>query len=241
MKNKILFFILLIPQFALAQLSVDYTAGYGLYNQMGDVKNLLNTKLQTVNEDLPSARIVANFPNYMTHSFGLNYVYHQEEFGFQITYLTTGGKIAYSDFSGKYTNKLTLNGFRIGTRYRHSLMDFLIKQKIKLTLFGEISPGFIVSSLKHKVYDEFPTETLTENNDKDYSSTSFSLLPQVGIKTSFGRFGVVVTAGYDLALAGNLDNGYNTKISWSGIRTGIGFFYTFPPKKEKPKKKDDSD
>lgn len=90
-------------------------------------------------------------------------------------------------------------------------MDFLIKQKIKLTLFGEISPGFIVSSLKHKVYDEFPTETLTESNDKDYSSTSFSLLPQVGIKTSFGRFGVVVTAGYDLTLAGNLDNGYNTK------------------------------
>lgn len=73
---------------------------------MGDVKNLLNTKLQTVNEDLPSARIVANFPNYMTHSFGLNYVYNQEEFGFQITYLTTGGKIAYSDFSGNIPTNL---------------------------------------------------------------------------------------------------------------------------------------
>lgn len=233
--------LLLIPLLASAQLSVEYTGGYGGYTQMGDVRKLLETKLKTTLPTLPNAKVVANFPNYFTHTFGLNYVYKREEFGFQITRMSSGGKIAYSDYSGKYTNKLTLSGVRIGTRYRYDYKDLLFKGKQKLVLFWELSPGVIVSSLKHSVFSEYPNKTVTESNDPDYSSTVFSLLPQMGIKTNYGRFGFHALAGYDLEFGGKLDNGFNTKISWMGLRAGIGFSYTFPPRKEKPKVKEDEE
>lgn len=231
--------LLLMPLFASAQLSVEYTPGYGIYTQKGDLQKLLDTKLQAILPVLPNAKIVADFPNYFTHTFGLNYVYNREEFGFQITRMSTGGKIAYSDYSGTYTNKLTLSGVRIGTRYRYDYKDLLFKGKQKLILFWELSPGVIVSSLKHSVYSEYPSKTVTESNNPDYSSTVFSLLPQMGARTSYGRFGFHALAGYDLEFGGKLDNGYHTKISWMGLRVGIGFSYTFPPRKEKPKVKDE--
>ncbi len=239
--RSILAFLLFIPLFASAQLSVEYTGGYGAYMQMGDIRKLLESKLQTTILTLPNAKIVANFPNYFTHTFGLNYVHKREEFGFQITRMSAGGKIAYSDYSGKYTNKLTLSGVRIATRYRYDYMDFVFKGKQKLVLFWELSPGVIVSSLKHSIYSEYPNQTITESGDADYSSTAFSLLPQIGVRTNYGRFGFHALAGYDLEFGGKLDNGYNTKISWMGLRAGIGFSYTFPPRKEKPKVKEEED
>lgn len=243
MKNRILLLLFLIPSFGFAQLSVEYDCGYGVYTQMGGVRQLLDAKLLTVQEDLPNAAIVANFPNYLTYSVGLNYIYGREEFGFQVTRMSTGGKIAYSDYSGQYSNKLTLSAVRIGTRYRYDLREYLFKQKYKLMVYGEVSPGVIVTTAKNSITDKYPTETVTEDGDDDYTSTAFSLLPQIGVKTTsgLGRFGIQATIGYDIELAGNLDNGYNTKISWMGIRTAIGVFYTFPPKSKKPKKKKDDD
>jgi hypothetical protein len=240
MKNRFILVVLLsIPTLASAQLSVEYTGGYGAYTQMGDLRKLIDTKLQTTILELPNAKIVANFPNYFTHTFGLNYVYKREEFGFQITRMSTGGKIAYSDYSGKYTNKLILSAVRIGTRYRYDYIDFTVKGKQNLTLFWELSPGVIVSNLKHSIYEEYATQTVTEDDDGNYSSVTFSLLPQIGVKTNYGRFGFHLLAGYDLEFGGKLDNGYKTRISWMGLRTGIGFSYTFPPRKEKKKEKDE--
>lgn len=242
MRNRLIFLtLLLVPLLATAQLSVEYTGGYGVYTQMGDIRKLLDHKLQTVIPTLPNAKVVADFPNYFTHTFGLNYVYQREEFGFQITRMASGGKIAYSDYSGKYTNKLTLSGVRIGTRYRHDFKDMYFKGKQKLIVFWELSPGVIVSSLKHSVSSEYPTQTVTENNDPDYSSTVFSMLPQIGVRTNYGRFGFHALVGYDFEFGGKLDNGYKTKISWMGLRTGIGFSYTFPPRKDKPKVKEEED
>jgi hypothetical protein len=205
--------------------------------QKNDVRQLLESKLTDVVKEIPNAAIVANFPNYFVHSFALNYTLGREEFGFQITRMNTAGKIAYSDYSGKYVNKLTLTGVRIGTRYRYHLKDFSIAKKHKVTLFGELSPGVVVSKLKHEVYEQYGDETVNEDNDDDYGTTQFSLLPQVGAKVNFGRLGVHVIAGYDFQFGGKLDNDLKTKISWIGLRTGIGVSYTFPPKKEKTKPK----
>lgn len=218
---------------AKAQLSVGYTGLYGNYMKMGEVRRSLENKLSEVIKDIPNAAIVADFPDYLAHAVDLNYMMDKEEFGFQIMRMSTGGKIAYADYSGKYVNKLTLTGIRIGTRYRRNLKEFTFKEKQTLMFFGELSPGITLSTLKHKVYEEFKNETVEEKNDDKYSSTGISLLPQVGIKTNFGRLGIHMIVGYDFDLGGKVDNDEDSKISWSGFRAGIGVSYVLGKKKDK--------
>jgi len=232
---------ILFPLLAMAQLSVGYTALYGNYLKMGDMNQLIKNNLAKIingvenqTPGIPNAAIVADFPDYIAHALDLNYALEREEFGFQITYMSTGGKIAYSDYSGEYVNKLTLKGIRIGTRYRYNFREFYLKEKQRLIFFGEISPGIILSTLKNKVYVEYPEKTVDERGEDNLSATGISLLPQVGIKTNFGRLGVHVIAGYDFDLGGKIDNEEQSKICWSGFRAGIGLSYTFGGKKENP-------
>lgn len=237
-----IFFLFFVFRMVSAQFSFEYSSGYGAYLQKGEIKDLLAEKLSTVQETLPNAKIVANFPNYFTYSFGMNYVYKKEEFGLTITRLSTGGKISYADYSGEYTNKLTLSATRIGTRYRYDYIDSLVFAKKRFILFGEISPGVIISSLKNRISEKYSNETVSEANDDDCSCVMFSLQPQIGVRTTiFKRFGIFATIGVDLDYGGTLSDDNATKISWLGPRASIGISYTLPPKKNKPKKKKEDD
>jgi len=65
---------------------------------MNEMKQLLETAFNSVVTTMPvGTRIVDNFPPYITHNLDLSYKFNRHELGLKSSFLTTGGKIAYSD------------------------------------------------------------------------------------------------------------------------------------------------
>ncbi len=123
-----------------AQVSISYSTGYGDY-KMKDMSWMLDASLQAVQSSLSAGiRVTDNFPAHITHNLDVAYSLNCHEVGLKGTYLTTGGKIAYADYSGKYYEKLTLNGYRIGAMYRFHFFRAQ-PEKRSFSIFGEISPA----------------------------------------------------------------------------------------------------
>lgn len=90
----------------------------------------------------------------MTHSLDATYYLKRHEFGLKGTYMTTGGKISYADYSGKYYEKLTLNGYRVGAMYRYHFLKSKLGN-LPLSFYGELSPAITFTSLKYKALLSF--------------------------------------------------------------------------------------
>lgn len=234
MKKYILSFILILTFSvgAKAQFSVGYSVGYGSYD-MGDMKGLLNnmkSAMLSQYPDLPFA-VADNFPGHATHSLDLAYRIKGHEMGLRGTYLTTGGNVAYSDYTGKYSGKLTLNGYRLGLNYRYYAPGFDVGTGT-LSLYVELSPGIMFTNLKSEEYIRIFDQAQYADENLDMNATGFFLLPQVGAKWDIiPSLGVHIGGGYDIQVTSNnfKQQGQKTfyKPDWSGIRINGGISYTF--------------
>lgn len=214
-----------------AQLSISYSAGYGDY-KMDDMRRILDASLQTMRYSLPKTiRITDNFPGYITHNFDVAYSSRHHEIGLKGTYMTTGGKIAYADYSGKYYEKLTLNGYRIGAMYKFHFLETQVGNKT-FSLFGEVSPAITFTQLKYKALLSLPDYDIHETNTEDNISTNesgFSIQPLIGgqlfITNNLFTFANI---GYDFEFGSKLETTNNMlRADWSGFRINAGIGYKF--------------
>lgn len=234
MKKYILLFILFasIISGTKAQFTIAYSPGYGSY-KMDDLKSLLNNMTSNASGQLNGVpvKVVDNFPGYIAHSVDLSYRISRHEFGLRGTYLTTGGKVAYSDYSGEYYGKLTLNGYRFGLNYRFYIPAADFGNSGSLSFFLEASPGITFSNLKSKEYLRILDQEQNVDENLDMDATGVSLLPQIGLKWDItSNIGVHVSGGYDFQLGSKFKSeGEKTmlKSDWSGIRINGGVSYTF--------------
>ena len=184
MKNFVLlFFAGLFAFSAKSQLKIEYSAGYGDY-KMNDMKAELNAIQSDLKQQYPvDIGITDLFPAYVTHHIGATYLLTRHEAGIGFTYLTTAGKLAYSDYSAQLMNKLTLNAYRIGLLYRYHFYQLTVSNTIRLSFYGEVSPGLTFTRLKTKGYIRVGNEL--ENLDDKYlinrNTKGFSALPQAGV------------------------------------------------------------
>ncbi len=227
----ILFLSCIVVLNAKAQFSAGYSVGYGSY-QMDDMKQVLKNMLNELRGQLPDipVAVVDNFPGYVTHSLDLGYRIKNNEIGLRGTYLTTGGNVAYSDYSGEYSGKLTLNGFRIGLNYRYYIPATDFGKLGSLSLFAELSPGITFSKLKSKEYIRIFDQQENSDEDLNLNANGISLLPQIGAKWFINnRIGVHIGAGYDFQLGSHFTyQGVKStlKSDWSGIRINAGVSVT---------------
>lgn len=214
-----------------AQVSVAYSAGYGDY-KMEDMHRLLETSLSSVKTQLPpGVRITDKFPGYITHNIDAAYRLKRHEIGLKGAYMTTGGKIAYSDYSGKYHETLTLNGFRIGALYRFHFLRTQIGD-LPFSLYGEISPAVTFTSLKYDALLDLPDYDVHETNPNDNVSTDeigFSIQPLIAAQLLLTRnIFVSCSGGYDFEFGAKLSTINNQmRADWSGLRVNLGLGFMF--------------
>lgn len=213
-----------------AQFNISYAVGYGGY-KMNEMKQLLETAFNTVVTTMPvGTRIVDNFPPYITHNLDLSYKFNRHELGLKSSFLTTGGKIAYSDYSGKYVEKLTLNGYRVGAMYRINFGESKF-DACTWSFFGELSPAITFTKLKYKatldIYDPKVHQTAPDNVSTN--ETGLSLQPLVGSKLSLTRtISFFVSLGYDFEFGSKLATTNDMyRADWSGFRLNGGTTFSF--------------
>ena len=214
-----------------AQVRVSYSVGYGDYN-MSDMNKILDATLSLGQMEIPvNLAITDRFPGYITHNIDAGYHLKRHEFGLKGTYMTTGGKIAYSDYSGKYYEKLILNGYRVGAMYRFHFLKSKIGN-LPLFLYGEVSPAITFTSLKYKALLSLPDYDVNESNPEDNVSTNetgYSIQPMIGAQMFVTRnIFFIVSGGYDFEFGSKLSTANNMlRVDWSGftVNGGVGFSF----------------
>ena len=227
----LIFLALMASATAKAQVRVSYSVGYGDY-KMDDMNRLLDASLSLVAMELPAGvSITDRFPGYVTHSLDATYAYKRHEFGLKGTYMTTGGKIAYSDYSGRYNEDLTLNGYRVGAMYRFHFLQTQLGT-LPLSLFGELSPAITFTSLKYEALLSLPDFDINETNPVDNVSTDetgYSIQPMIGGQLFVMRnIFFILSAGYDFEFGSELSTTNNLlRADWTGFRVngGVGFSF----------------
>lgn len=227
-KYIIIIATILLGLSAQAQFKVEYTVGYGDY-KMGEMKDLLLDIQSDLKFQYPvDIAITDNFPSYVTHNLGVGYKLSKHEFGTNLTYLTTAGRMAYSDYSGEIVNKLTLNAYRVGAFYRYHFYQIGITNVTKISLFGELSPAITFTDIKTKGHIKVGNEIngLDERYRIRANTTGISILPQIGACLNLpSGLGVHIIAGYDIEMGAKFKQNKNIEVDWSGLRLGIGLSY----------------
>ena len=145
--------------------------------------------------------------------------------------MTTGGKISYADYSGKYYEKLTLNGYRVGAMYRYHFLKSKLGN-LPLSFYGELSPAITFTSLKYKALLSLPEYDISESNDEDPISTDetgYSIQPLIGGQLFVTRnLFLSLSAGYDFEFGSKLSTVENMlRVDWTGLRANAGVGFSF--------------
>lgn len=219
--------LLFFSTVAVSQVSVSYSIGYGTTN-MGDLKDFLERKYSGLKQTLGGVEITDNFENPLIHNIEISYQYKKEEFGAQISFMNTRGTIIYKEGSylGGNEESYKLSGLRLGTLYRRPFAERAINKKYKLVFFGEVSPGVTISTIKYS--GMIAGNNTIDTAEANTSKVSISVLPFVGTRLNLTEsIGVQIAAGYDLNMGGKLDDTFQTRVDWSGVRVKGGIFYIF--------------
>ena len=233
MKRVFLAVFFCIAIFSLqAQFRFDYHASYATYN-MNDMKGLMNSiKISEPFKNL-GLEIVDDFPAYIAHSVNIGYRVNNHEFGIKSGFYTTGGKLSVADYSGKISTTLIANGYREGVYYRNYFFTSSIEDvdkglKDRFSLWGEVSPALIISTLKMKtvVSDVDFNEVMEE---PQYNENAYALLIQIGGKYYVTKnISFDVATGYDLSYGGNYENLIGSpRPDWTGFRLSGGLGFSF--------------
>ncbi|MCD7972019.1 MAG: hypothetical protein LUG18_05030 [Candidatus Azobacteroides sp.] len=232
MKNYIVaLFICLLPFSVQSQIKIEYSVGYGNY-KMDDMQTELINLQNTLKTQYPlDIDIIDNFPGYLTYHIAVIYGMQEHEAGADFTYLTTAGKLAYSDYSGEIMNKLALNAYRIGLLYRYHFYQIGTVNKVNLSFYGEVSPGITFTNVKVKGHIKTNDEFISLDNKYLTGSniTGFSVLPRVGanLRLPYG-IGIHVAGGYDFQMGSTLKQNKDVRVDWSGLRLEGGVSYQLP-------------
>lgn len=227
-KISIIIALIIITLNAKAQFSVNASLGYGSY-KMSDMKELMNSVI-TTNGLPPNAKLVDNFPGNIMYNLDGGYQFGKNEAGLRLSFMTTGAKVAVSDYSGLYEEKLITNGYRIGAFYRYHFYSKNINQHSTISFFGELSPALTIAQMKTMgklvIYNSDNT-TNTENAEElKKTQTGFSIQPLAGMRFKFhDHLLLTIGAGYDFEFGANLGNGY--RMDFSGFRANAGVGYMF--------------
>lgn len=224
MKKLVIILILYYPFLVFTQeLAFEYSMGYGNY-QLNDIKDLQNSML-----DYYGLQETDCFPNYIMHSVSLGFVKKQNHFGSQFSYLTTGGRLQRSDYSGSYTVDMIVNGYRIGAFYR----NYINTGFAPLSIYLQVNPGVIFSRFEIQEQISVYSESVQEITKLKGVGIYFE--PTIGANYRFTDWlQFSIGGGYELDFLGKLKlSGQETQITanWNGLRLYGGIMFNFFHKK----------
>jgi len=231
MKKAIFLFILywIINSAAFSQTNLSYYTGYGIFMQ-SSLKDFQDKNIEL--SGLP-AKAVERFPGFITHKVYFSFSNKTgKQYTFYAGFLSTGGRISLTDYSGKWVFDMPLQGYQLGMRNEYNIKEL---KNLKLRMYFDYGATFSSLKLKnHLVVGE-------EKFDESMNFTGLSLNCQPGflVKTDFKKFSIGLQTGMEVDLgmsffeAGYFKNklGFSRETAvrpeWTGLRTGILFSYRF--------------
>jgi len=236
MKKAILIYLFIILANHLeAQLfNFNYSVGYGVYS-LGDLKKLQEEALDEITE-LP-VKSVTTFPPYLYFTATAEYNQYKDLYGgIDAGFYSTGALNHLADYSGEYSMKIKLNGWKAGAHLRQKIYSNREKD-YDFGIFAQAGSGIIRSHAEI-------TESLVVSNNvlQNYSITVVSLHPYIepsliASYRIFKMFSVSLSAGYQydfesiLHLKGDKESSLvhpdltPVYVNWSGLRISVGLNY----------------
>ncbi|WP_299708400.1 hypothetical protein [uncultured Pontibacter sp.] len=219
--------LLLSASAAMAQSTVylEPRLGFGTFS-MQSMKELQQTVI--ANTDI-NVKATDTFGSYF--QFGFNVVSDlgdQSRIGFFMEHGSTGGRVAYADYSGEFRMDTPVNYNTFGGLFYHH-------QAIKETKFSYIAGAelhMLMSTLKLQSYTRIEDEV--ESSEDKFNSYGLGLKPFVGLQYPLMNMpttlslGYFIDTNYPFHVPGELDqqlvkNSNNETIqpSWSGLRINL--------------------
>lgn len=210
-----------------AQVNLTLKTGYGTY-YMGGVKEFQKAVLSQYG--LPG-KIVTKFPGYINYRLYLGLPSVTDTYKIYFGYLTTGGRISLSDYSGKWNFDMMENGFQTGAQWSKP-----IKTTDKFVVSGYVDFGVICSMLNMKEY----MRVYDQSGENSQLYFAYGLNVQAGYEVVYKMphfdigcyLGAEVDASTNFYMNGNSDYPLGIREndlirpSWTGIRTGIQISYS---------------
>jgi hypothetical protein len=151
--------------------------------------------------------------------------------GILLGMISTGGRSAYSDFTGTATRDIIVNGIQVGSINRYT---FFTHKKLSLT--ARMTIGGIFTNVKldqhiHLVQPESETRTISQLQSVNFYS-------DLGIEAGYriDRFLFKVFSSYEFGAPSDMKfktgdataaGGPTFDVSWDGFRAGLGVEFKF--------------
>lgn len=220
--------ILFFPNSSAQSLSFRLGINYSDFN-MSELKDVQSTISSSIKSYLP-IRDLETFPAYYVYDIQLMFVKMIPiDVGFSASYMSTGGRSYYSDYSGTYNIDYLVNASTIAINLEKMVLDsdidLLIGTKLML-----ISTDFTLD-------ENIRVEYETDSNSIETTSNSFGLTLSGALQYELSSFLFRVNLGYlfdfqdDLHKVGDPDDYLITrgaeKVSadWSGVFIGFALGY----------------
>lgn len=219
----------MISSILLAQpVMVSFHPVYGGY-EMKSMKHFQEELFtDAVQMDLPF-KIVDDFPAYIGYELQIGMDNDDLEYGLQFGGRSTGGRVSYSDYSGKYNIDNELRSFEVGTYIGLKAHESAKINFMMTVLFGVSFTNLNLISDFHLTDQEPQIETV------DFASKNFLFAPGLKVRWTITKILFAdFTARYDIQAPGklrlsddkraHLENKKEEAVraNWSGFRIGIG-------------------
>ncbi len=218
----------LLPAFGQSiTLSVKQTYGSFLMSELEEIQNHIAE---------PSlAKVTESFPNYygsqITLAVGLR---SNSNVGVFWDYTSTGGRMAYQDYSGKLSSDLLVSRNALGLRYEE-----ILRLNEAFSLVGGLQFSALFSRLVIQDYLEVYDER--QSQVTHMRALGFGAEPEVALQFTKYRVLCRVGMGYQLSFSKPFQNTQNLFLvvnddtvepEWSGFRVGFTLGYEIPLKSE---------
>lgn len=223
--GKLMFFLFLslLSHIANAQfVRLSSSSGIGSYS-MGPLKELNRYTIKNLSF---AAKVTDNFPATMYHNVTLSLSVKRFGIGFSYDYNTTGSRISYKDYSGQYTDDLSL-----AAHLPSLFINYIAIQYHKLDVEIQARTGFILTNINSNTLVKIDEES---TEDHLYvTSESWFVHPAVSlVYKPFRIVNIGFNAGYLYDFEGEIKKDNNQKFinpeskkavktNWSGLRAGV--------------------
>ena len=194
---------------------ITYETGYGMYG-LQNLKNFQETLTQQVN-GLP-VKMIAQFPDYFNHSASLGFYLDKNViFGFNASYMSTGGRNHIRDYSGEYKLDMLLHAYQFGME-----SEYIYNMSRKWDMNFNIKMGVVTSVLNVKEYlVVYDADSYTDI--QKVSQLSIFLEPNLNVNYNITK-AVALKAGVGFNL--NTVAFQGGMLDWTGLRPRAGIAFS---------------
>lgn len=230
-KIVIILFLLIgsfsVESYAQSYVSLEPKIGYGTFR----MKELLEFQQTIIAGTGVNAQATDEFPAYL--QYGLKMGYSRNglgRVGLNVERGSTGGRIAYGDYTGSFTADQLV---------KYTALGLFVEDKVGLTnnvplylcMGAEISMLF--NSMK--LSSDLEVFNRNFNDENEFSSKGIAIQPYIGLSYPYKRLEGSLTAGYvythnwQFHVKGdkNLLLDEKIKVDWSGLRFGASLSFKF--------------